>query len=381
MATGTAGNPFLYAGYFFDAATGLYYLRARYYDPANNTDRTGRRIDAFGGTTRPTAVQQVSANKAASAAKKKRQQRVKDDDVRRLTVKDPSARVVLNADFAAAARSTVYGVCRWTSVNRPDHMGSGMWSALGSAKKRYGKDGPPRVSFAEVSVKERWASKPILYDHGQVDLSATAYAQYLVQVEGMDASEAYNLAWDVCDSHDLSALGHGAVELRDSQGGMSDSERASASRAFSSVWDEEWRRDGERLNVEAGTAAVASLLLTTLAAATTFRAAQALGTPAAVPLGVAAGLLTVGSLVSTAWYVNTTQTRTRRGFLSSDDPRNGDLGGGLTGGSVCSDAAGLAIGLAGMSTGAWWSTALGGIMSVPGWGCDFTSAAYELFNY
>jgi len=37
VPVGTAGNPFLFAGYFFDVATGLYYLRARYYDP-----KTGR---------------------------------------------------------------------------------------------------------------------------------------------------------------------------------------------------------------------------------------------------------------------------------------------------------------------------------------------------
>ncbi|MBN1461572.1 MAG: RHS repeat-associated core domain-containing protein, partial [Armatimonadetes bacterium] len=77
VAVGTAGNPLLFAGYFYDTETGHYYLRARYYDPrtgrflsmdpepgkltdrlsqnpyiycqndpVNHTDRTGRRIDA-----------------------------------------------------------------------------------------------------------------------------------------------------------------------------------------------------------------------------------------------------------------------------------------------------------------------------------------------
>ncbi|MBN1192790.1 MAG: hypothetical protein JXA36_03740, partial [Coriobacteriia bacterium] len=67
-------------------------------DPVNHTDRTGRRIDAYGGTTRPTAKQQVQANKVANAARKKRQQQAKAaakkkaaDDVRRLAAKNPSA--------------------------------------------------------------------------------------------------------------------------------------------------------------------------------------------------------------------------------------------------------------------------------------------------
>ena len=33
-STGTVANPFRYAGEYQDAESGLYYLRARYYDPA-----------------------------------------------------------------------------------------------------------------------------------------------------------------------------------------------------------------------------------------------------------------------------------------------------------------------------------------------------------
>ncbi len=39
VAVGTFGNPYLYAGYYYDVETGMYYLNARYYSP-----RTGRFI-------------------------------------------------------------------------------------------------------------------------------------------------------------------------------------------------------------------------------------------------------------------------------------------------------------------------------------------------
>ncbi|MBI4743708.1 MAG: hypothetical protein HY776_02640 [Actinobacteria bacterium] len=41
-SAGTAGNYFLYAGYQYDSETGLYYLKARYYD--SNTARFTSRL-------------------------------------------------------------------------------------------------------------------------------------------------------------------------------------------------------------------------------------------------------------------------------------------------------------------------------------------------
>ncbi len=56
VAVGTFGNPYLYAGYYYDTETGMYYLNARYYSP-----RTGRFI------SRDAASQQATDRLALNA--------------------------------------------------------------------------------------------------------------------------------------------------------------------------------------------------------------------------------------------------------------------------------------------------------------------------
>jgi len=48
-STGTVNNPYRYAGYRYDEATGLYYLNARYYDPATGRFTTADTFQGFAG--------------------------------------------------------------------------------------------------------------------------------------------------------------------------------------------------------------------------------------------------------------------------------------------------------------------------------------------
>lgn len=146
VATGTAGNPFLYAGYFFDTATGLYYLRARYYDPAtgrflsmdpepgrmtdrlsqnpyiycqndpvNLADPSGRAAVAGDGGGRLTAWQKVQmaalrAKRAAEAARKAAAARL-------AAARKAAAAKLAAAKLTVAKRAAAKSAATWKSTH------------------------------------------------------------------------------------------------------------------------------------------------------------------------------------------------------------------------------------------------------------------------
>ncbi|MCE5192282.1 MAG: hypothetical protein LLG08_11095 [Actinomycetia bacterium] len=167
--TGTgiaARNPLRYRSYYLDAETDLYYMPARYYDPAtyrflsadpaapsagdpgtlnafaycqedpvDAIDPSGARADWDGD-----GKVGVEDNKISNERDKANSDSNSDSDY---------------DDVQKAATSTIFGVLDWTAKHRKAYMTEAMWTMYRNYLEEYGSGGPEHYSWTEYSQKSK----------------------------------------------------------------------------------------------------------------------------------------------------------------------------------------------------------------------------------
>ncbi|MHB9054480.1 MAG: RHS repeat-associated core domain-containing protein [Thermoleophilia bacterium] len=156
-------NPLRYRAYYADAETGLFYLPARYYDPATYRflsqdpaapsagDPLSLNAYAYCSGNPVSFVDSTGAtmeiyDNGRLDAEESREQNKQSKKTK--TSSDP-------AGIGAAAASTVFGVLDWTAKNRAAYMTKQMWALYFKYLSAYGQSGPPRYGWADYSQKAK----------------------------------------------------------------------------------------------------------------------------------------------------------------------------------------------------------------------------------
>ncbi|PKQ19405.1 MAG: hypothetical protein CVT66_10255 [Actinobacteria bacterium HGW-Actinobacteria-6] len=177
----TARNPLRYRAYYADVETGLYYMPARYYDPATYRflsadpaapsagDPGSLNAFAYCGND-PVGLDDPSGADPPGKGIHKKGTKEYDDHCRSL--RGIPAEPVAQPAREKAAKSTVFGVLSWTIQHRSSYMTDAMYRLYHAYVLEYGFGGPERFSWTAYSQKAQALVRAKLL--GDVDVSTEA---------------------------------------------------------------------------------------------------------------------------------------------------------------------------------------------------------------